>query len=154
MWWTWRKNSTKSMFPCFNVAISCSEAAFLSASAVVGIEKSFSIFSVHIELVGFAFDIEKWYWEYWIPNTALLFWLSPRPPTFFFSCGWRPAASDCCSVASGLETRGGTASKAKKQKATWGNTRSPSPSSPSWSPDVWWNSRWVGRWGASCVRYS
>ena len=40
-------------------------------SAVFGIEKSFSIFSVHIELVGFAFDIEKWYWEYWIPNTAL-----------------------------------------------------------------------------------
>jgi hypothetical protein len=28
-------------------------------SAVFGIEKSFSIFSVHIELVGFAFDIEK-----------------------------------------------------------------------------------------------
>ena len=28
-------------------------------SAAFGIEKSFSIFSVHIELVGFAFDIEK-----------------------------------------------------------------------------------------------
>ena len=47
----------------------------LLSSAVFGIEKSFSIFSAHIELVGFAFDIEKWYWEYWeywIPNTALL----------------------------------------------------------------------------------
>jgi hypothetical protein len=28
-------------------------------SAVFGIEKSFSIFSVHIEVVGFAVDIEK-----------------------------------------------------------------------------------------------
>jgi hypothetical protein len=30
-----------------------------SVSAVFGIEKSFSIFSVHIEVVGFAVDIEK-----------------------------------------------------------------------------------------------
>jgi hypothetical protein len=29
----------------------------VASSAVFGIEKSFSIFSVHIELVGFAFDI-------------------------------------------------------------------------------------------------
>jgi hypothetical protein len=44
------------------------------ASAVFGIEKSFSIFSEHIEVVGFASDIEKRYWEYWgywIPNAAL-----------------------------------------------------------------------------------
>jgi hypothetical protein len=31
----------------------------LPVSAVFGIEKSFSIFSVHIEVVGFAVDIEK-----------------------------------------------------------------------------------------------
>jgi hypothetical protein len=31
----------------------------LGCSAVFGIEKSFSIFSVHIEVVGFAVDIEK-----------------------------------------------------------------------------------------------
>jgi hypothetical protein len=37
----------------------------VSCSAAFGIEKYFSIFSVHIELVSFAFDIEKWYWEYW-----------------------------------------------------------------------------------------
>jgi hypothetical protein len=32
---------------------------FTVPSAVFGIEKSFSIFSVHIEVVGFAVDIEK-----------------------------------------------------------------------------------------------
>jgi hypothetical protein len=31
----------------------------VASSAVFGIEESFSIFSVHIELVSFAFDIEK-----------------------------------------------------------------------------------------------
>jgi len=31
----------------------------VNSSAVFGIEKSFSILSVHIEIVGFAFDIEK-----------------------------------------------------------------------------------------------
>ena len=35
--------------------------------------ENFSIFSEHIEVVCFAFYIEKkWYWEHWIPNAALM----------------------------------------------------------------------------------
>ena len=46
--------------------------SFVSSSAVFGIEKSFSIFSVRIEVVGFAFDIEaiEYQMQHWCPGAV------------------------------------------------------------------------------------
>ena len=60
--WDSKRGHTCSAIPALTAPVHnyCVGAKIVSwCSAVFGIEKSFSIFSVHIEVVGFAVDIEK-----------------------------------------------------------------------------------------------